>query len=628
MPEEIDHIAELEKRLYARDPDAVPKRKFGILRPLKNTVDSSWGQDDLPEDKTIRSTRVSPYKRLFIASFIFFLVGLAIALFSIYRGAITLSSKNVELLVLSNSFVGGGESLPIQIDISNKNSTDLTNATLTLSYPRGASTLPGEMERVKKEVGTIGTGKTKTESFSVVLYGEQGMSRDITATLEYKLAGSNAVFVKEKVVSIMINTSPVTLTVDAPTTSASGQPFTINIRTIFTGDATLDNTIARIEYPNGFSFLGATPEAVVGNNTWDLKDMVKGTERVISIRGKLTGEEQDEKTFRVYIGQRTSEADARIAVSYNSTLHSVVIAQPFLNASIAVGGENTDIVALPSGSGISGKVIWANNTPIDITRPSLTLEILSEDIDGETVVAPGGYYDALTRSIIWDMDTLPALATLVSGDKGELPFSFSLKSGALSSKEVNMSLSVKGVLPQRDFFEDAIANIDQKTIRFASRLQFSAQAIYSIGPIKNTGPFPPKVDKETSFTILWTMRPAENTLTNAVATAVLPVGVVWSGVVSPQSETVNYVPETRTVQWNIGGVGKATNSSQTRSVAFQVKVKPSKTQVDSDLVLLGETTISATDAVANVPLSITRTEVTDRLSTDPVYSPGKEKVLP
>lgn len=628
MPEEIDHIAELEKRLYARDPDSVPQRKYGILRPLKSRVDSSWGQDQLPEDKTIRRTRVSPYKRLFVGSLIFFLIGLGVALFSIYRGAVTLSSKNVELSLLGNSFVGGGESLPIQVDIANKNASDLTEAVLTLSYPRGASTLPGEMERIRKEIGVISSGKTKTESFSVVLYGEQGMSRDVTATLEYKLAGSNATFVKEKNVSVMINASPVTLTIDAPTASASGQPFTITIRTVFTGDTTLDNTITRIEYPNGFSFISASPEPSVGNNTWDVKDMVKGTERVISIKGKLTGEEQDEKAFRVYVGQRTSETDPRISVSYNSVLHSVVIAQPFLSALISVAGDANDVVALPNGSSISGNVSWINNTSLDITQPTFTLELLSELVDPASVNAPQGFYDPLSRSIVWDLESDPSIATLSPGSKGVFPFSFSLKPDAPSTKEVGLSLSVKGTFPQRDFFEDAIANIDQKIVRFASRLQFSSQALYSIGPIKNTGPFPLRADKETTFSILWTMRPVENALTKATATAVLPPGVVWAGVISPQSEAVTYAPETRTVVWNVGSLGKATSIPQARSVAFQVKVKPTKAQIDSDVILLGETKIDAVDTVANVPLSITRTEVTNRLSTDPVYSPGKEKVLP
>jgi hypothetical protein len=64
------------------------------------------------------------------------------------------------------------------------------------------------------------------------------------------------------------------------------------------------------------------------------------------------------------------------------------------------------------------------------------------------------------------------------------------------------------------------------------------------------------------------------------------------------------------------------------TVSFQVKVKPTKDQVGSALSLLGQTLVTATDAVANVPISVSRPAVSTQLLTDPDYTPGKEKVVP
>ena len=191
-----------------------------------------------------------------------------------------------------------------------------------------------------------------------------------------------------------------------------------------------------------------------------------------------------------------------------------------------------------------------------------------------------------------------------------------------------MALSVAGTFPDRDFFQDTISNIDQKIVRFASMIQFDSQALYSSGPIKNTGPFPPKVDKETTYTISWTMKPVEHTLSSAVAKAVLPVGVVWTGTTSPSSEVLSYDEQTRTVTWTIGSVAKAGPLTQNRIASFQVKNKPVKAQVGGEIDLLGETSITAVDDAAAAALSITRPGLTTRLSTDPAYSVGKEKVLP
>lgn len=124
------------------------------------------------------------------------------------------------------------------------------------------------------------------------------------------------------------------------------------------------------------------------------------------------------------------------------------------------------------------------------------------------------------------------------------------------------------------------------------------------------------------------MRPVENPLTKATATAVIPLGAIWTGVTYPSSESLSYDPTSRTVTWNIGAVPKSSSSALSRTASFQVKVSPTKGQIDTELNLLGETTISAVDEVAGTPLSITRPAVTTRLSTDPAYSVGKEKVLP
>jgi hypothetical protein len=629
MADEIDHIDELQKRLYARDPDSVPKRKFGILRPLKHNVTSSWGETEIVKEKTIHHTNVTGYKRFFMFSLIFFVLALGAAFFSFYRGAMTLSSKNVDLAILGSSFVGGGEELSIQVELTNRNSADLIDAELVLDYPKGATDQAGsDIVHLKKTLGTIPSGKTKSEEFTVVLYGEEGTAREIKATLNYKLEGSSAIFQKEKTFSVMVSSSPLALTVDGPAAVGTNQPFTLIVRNSFSGDKTLDNALVRVEYPNGFIFQSAIPAPVVGNNIWKIGDLAKGSEQIISIKGKLVGEEQDEKSFRVYVGAPESETDSRIAVVYNSTLHTLVIAQPFLSATVDVNGQRDAIAALPIGSTVRGTINWVNNSPIAITDAAFTLSLDGQSIDTASVVAVDGYHDPLGNTLLWNSQSNNMLARIEPGQRGQLSFTFNTKNLPSSSSDINLGLSVRGIFPDRDFAENSITNIDEKTIRFASRLQFASQALYSIGPIKNRGPFPPKVNQETTYTVTWTIKPTDNPLTNATATAVLPPGVVWLGVVIPQAEQVSYNTESRVVTWNIGTLPKATTTSLSKSVSFQLSVRPISSQVATELQLLGVTTVSATDAVAKVPVTLDRQPLTTRLDTDPIYTAGKERVVP
>ncbi len=628
--EEIDHIAELQQRLYTRDPENVPKRKFGILRPVKQNTQSTWGQSELPKEETVHHVSAAGYKRFFLFAVLFFIFALGAALFSFYRGAVTLSSKNVDLAILGNSFIGGGEELPIQVEITNKNAAALENAVLVINYPKGATDETGtDVVRIERPMGTIGSGKTKSEEFIAILYGEQGISREIKAVLTYQLAGSSASFQKENTFSVMVSSSPVGLTVDVPTAVVSNQPFTLNIKNTFSGDKLLNNVITRVEYPNGFIFGSATPAPISGNNVWNLGDLEKGDERTIAIQGKLIGEQNDEKAFRIYVGTPESETSNRIAVSYNSVLSTLTIAQPFIAGVISVGGKVDDVVALGIGENVSGSINWVNNSGQTITNPTFTLALGGTTIDTASIVAADSYFDPLERTIIWTTDSNPGLTSIAPGQKGVLPFAFNVAPGSGSaSRDITLGLSIKGNFPEQGNVEQVINTIDQKTIRFASNLQFAAQGLYSIGPIKNTGPYPPKADAETTYSINWTILPTDNALTNITATATLAPGVNWAGIIVPSSENVTYNADSRTITWMIGAMPKMTSTPKNRTVSFQVKAKPTKSQAGNSLVLMGETTITATDTVANVQIQTTRSTITTKFDSDPAYTEGKDRVLP
>jgi hypothetical protein len=176
------------------------------------------------------------------------------------------------------------------------------------------------------------------------------------------------------------------LTVDAPSSIVSNQPFTVTIHNTFSGDKLLPNVITRVEYPNGFVFQSATPAPTSGNNVWSLGDLENGAERTIAIQGRLVGEEQDEKAFRVYVGTPESDTSSKIAVTYSSVLATTVIAQPFIAGQIEVNGDTSgDVVSVPIGKPISGTVSWKNNSPLTITNPVFSLAFAGSAVDPDSI---------------------------------------------------------------------------------------------------------------------------------------------------------------------------------------------------------------------------------------------------
>jgi hypothetical protein len=626
MEEEPDHIGELEKRLYARDPELVPQRRFGILRPERQNVTSVWGQTTVTQEKPVRKSTVTPYRRFFIFSLIFFLLALGVAVYSIYRGSLTLSSNNVNVSILGNAFVAAGDTLPIQVEVANSNSAALLNAQINLSYPKGVSDGSNDnTAQIMQNLGTIAAGQSKSQAFSVVLYGQQGSTQTITATLSYQLKNSTAIFQKNQTFSVLISSSPLTLTVTSPTSTAANQTFELTIHNVFNSNTPLQDVIERVDYPTGFVFSSATPAPIGGNDVWSLGNLQSGSDTDIVIQGKLTGQENEQKSFRIYVGTPADTTDTAITTVYNSALQTITLTNPFIDAQINANDISTDIIPVPVGDPVNGTVSWVNNSGATVTDPTFTLQLNGTSYDPTTVSVPGGYYDDTSNTITWTGDSDPDISSIAAGQTGQLSFSFSPKTGDTS--DIGMDLSVQGTLPDSNNQQQSVSDIDVKTIRFSGHLQFASQALYSVGPFKNTGPFPPEQGKTTTYTITWTALPSENPLTNVAASAILPEGVTWLGNISPSSQPVTYDPGTKTVTWSVGVLPSAATSSQSQSVSFQVSVKPPSDAVGTPLSLLGETTVVGTDATANVPLTVTRPALTSELPTDPAYSSGDDLVV-
>lgn len=629
MANEIDHIAELEKKLYARDPESIPKRKFGILRPLKDKTVSTWGQTTLPpRERSVQS--VKGYKRFFFLAFVFFLIAVGFAAFSYFRGAQTLSSKNVSVEILGSSFTGGGDAFPLQITIGNKNSADLAEAMLVITYPKGATdTSGGDLARIEKPIGIVGSGKTTSEAFSVVLYGEQGSTRTISAVLSYKLTGSSATFEKSATFPVVIRSSPVSLVADMPSAVVANQPFTLSIRTAFSGDTTLNNAVLRVEYPSGFVFSDAERPPTYRNNVWLLGDLQRGATHTITIHGKITGQLTDEKAFRIYVGTPEGDISSSLAVTYNSTLATLTITEPFITTKLLVNGQSDDTIVLPVGTTIQGIVSWQNTSPLRIASTVFSLALSGESIDMESVRATNGYVDPETKTLSWNGSSERSIATLEPQTDGELSFSFATKQEGITLRDIVLALSVTGAFPDRDNVAQSITNASTAIIKFAAPLKFASDALYSIGPIKNVGPYPPKANTETTYTVTWTLTPTTDPFTQLVASALLPIEVVWGGVIIPQGELIAYNPGSRLITWTVDALPQATPGTQKiRTVSFQVKAKPTKAQLGNQLVLLGETTVTGTDMVTGTMTTVKAGELTTRLEKDPLYTRGAEVVVP
>ncbi len=625
---EPHNIDDVSNRLYSRDQAGRRPDRIDGLSRVRASAATVWKELPKPPKNPFTELPTSSFKKFFRWSLGFLGFALVFAAVMFFTGGNTVSNNAIEINVLGNSFASGGEELPLQIEVSNKNAGSLELVDLFVEYDKG-SDASGGAGRVRDlySLGTIDAGRTVMKRIFVTVYGEQGSSKDISVRLQYRLRGSSAIFVKTTVFTVTISSAPVTLSVEAPENITPNQDMRMTVRVKSNTQKVLSGILLRADYPTGFKFDSADPKPTSLNNLWDIGDLAPGAERTIVISGSVHGADGEERAFHVYTGAKSASDATKIGVTYNSYLASVALVKPFLAAHILINGS--DELTVPIGGGQTNvNVTYANNLPTPVTNAEVRLELSGNALDPASVTAPDGFYNSSNKTVIWNATTDPRLGTIEPGGQGVLQLSFRTKplvsGGTLTAApSVKLSVSIKGKQPDQGGAVAEVTNFEERTAVVSSDLGFSASAAHFSGPFTNTGPVPPKADQPTTYTVTWAVTNSANALSNGLATAALPTYMEWIGTVSPGGSPVAYDDTTRTVRWNIGQVPAGAGlSGPSKSVSFQVRLNASTSQIGTTPALILGTSVTTRDTFTGQTLTASRGAVTTLLQNDPGFPPG------
>ena len=156
----------------------------------------------------------------------------------------------------------------------------------------------------------------------------------------------------------------------------------------------------------------------------------------------------------------------------------------------------------------------------------------------------------------------------------------------------------------------------------------AAKALYYSGPFENTGPIPPKAEKETTYTVVWSLSNTSNNVSKAQVKATLPPWVRFVGAVSPLNENVLYNITTKEITWNVGSIPRGTSITQTgREVSFQIAFIPSLSQVDTTPTVINDAVLTGHDDFANVEVRVNKASLNTRISGDPTFPSSGARVV-
>lgn len=636
MPEESS-IEELRKKLYARAGGPKPRERRK-LREEAFDVPQAW-QPDAQEkptppqtlDPTIhlaqerrRSNRT--VRTIFIVSGLFFVASTAVAAWLFLSGKSLISNDNIDINISGPVSIAGGEELNLQVEIVNRNPVPLILSDLIVEYPDGTRD-PNDpsvpLPRTRETIGTIAPGERVVKTIRGTLFGVEGIEQKVHLALEYQIEDSNALFKKDHDYSVLLSSAPVAIKVDALKEISPGQEITLTAHIISNSSKALNNTIVSVDYPFGFTPTMTDPKPAYGSNVWDIGDLMPGSERVITIKGTIVGQNTEERVFRIQAGSNTEAKPDTIAVMFQRTEVPVMLQRPFVNLAFEINGsEISNAVTVKRGQRVSGTVRWTNTLPSEINDLEVDLVLAGPTLDQRSVDAGKGFYRSSDNTIIWSSETNNELALIKPGESGILSFVFGSNEFALGSAIRNPTITMTAHVKGRRLGETGVPETLESqavgVVKLKAEPSIASRVLYYSGPFQNAGPVPPRVDSETTYTVVMSVANDINDLRNVTVVSHLPSYMRWLGIVSPQNADLTYNAAKGDLVWNIGTLPAGTGyNTQPMQVAFQVAFTPSLSQVATTPELLSQQTLSGVDQFTGNMIETSNRSLTTDLPTDP-----------
>lgn len=623
----------LRKGLYSRNvPDTGPVRHS--IHGEQVRVPESWDVPSAEPLPVITPERRYAYKLTFLFSALFLVIACAVAAFTFFGGGNFVSVDNVDIQISGPATIGGGEPLSLDVAVQNNNKTDIQLVDLIAEYPQGTKDPANpskDLSRVRTTLGDISSRSVAQQSLSSLMFGQQGDVRDIKFTAEYRTADSNAIFFKEKVYHVTISSSPVLVSLDALDTALPGEPLDVTITVASNTTAPVKNLLVTLNYPFGFSVVSSDPKATYSDNIWNIGDLAPGAKRSIKLRASVSGQDTEQRTIHASVGIQSATNEREIATTIIAMDHTFTIEKPFLGLDLTLDGGHADLAA-EAGHPVRADIIWTNNSDAQITNARIVATLGGNVLDRNSVsVEDDGFYDSAANTITWQAGRTAGLDTVAPGGNGRVSFSVSPVRSAPGQSAVNpqitIAVSASGDRVDQTGAPQTITTAVSRAIKLATNLSVSARALYSQGPFKNSGPVPPRVDQETTYTVVWTVTNTSNTITGAKVSATLPPSVSWMSAITPTDADISYDAQTGIVSWNVGEVPRnADIGSGARQAAFQIKLKPSANQAGAAASLMGQTAISGTDVFTGALIQNAAPALSTSITTDLLYKSGDDIV--
>ncbi len=633
-------LEDIEKQLYVVDGKRKMRKRSPATKNQKSpTVPDDWKDED--EDEEVIDGRVVHRESrqgfhislpmLFIGIIVLFIVVAVFILAFLFGGSG--GQTGVALVITSPGEVSRGVPFEISINIDNQSDGILRDATLSANVPSGIVPFGmngGSSSFVNEAVGDIGGGSLAKKLFRFLPTGQEQSVQSISFTLTYLTEGRNRYEVSE-ISDVTIGTPAITIDVEKPSNVLSGSTFELVVRYENVSSFNFPDVVIQANYPSAFRFVSANfpPDSL--NNYWRLGELRAGSRGELIVRGVVDGITASK--FSVSFAVAANFLGAEYPVTTHTA--TVSVAPSPVNLQIAVN-HKLDYVAR-IGDSMDYTVHYQNNSGIALADVVITAS-LAGDLFNMGELSTEGQIDSIANSITWNASNAPFLKLIDVGASGDLRFHINLVDTfpirRLSDK--NFVVRVKAHLdsPSTPFYLQATRTASDASLdtKVGGVVFLDTQAFYrdASSGIANQGPFPPKANIPTEYTVHWIITNYATDIKNVKVTAALEPGVEWTGIVKSNVSSVPLVNSgTREITWIIDTIPatKGVIGAPVEAI-FQVRGTPSITDIGGVQRLTKESRLTAIDDFVGLTLESSDIGITTDLPDDKTVGYGNGEVTP
>ncbi len=623
-----DHKSRIERVQQKLDSQNFhPIHEEFVLHEKEYNLKPDWQENPGPDYKPGIIEKIGLFRIFLGAAFVFFLGSLAYAGFIFTRDNQPTRGDDVTITVVGPVSVGGGEKLSVDVLIQNNNVVPVELADLVVDFPEGTKSsddLATDIRHTREDLGTIESGAVIRRTINAALFGEENSTKTITVGTDYRVQGSTAIFEKRKSFDIVLNASPIRLTVEALREISAGQALELKVKIVSNSSKRLENVMLTASYPFGFMFQDSNIKPSFDKNVWLFAGLNPKEEQTIVIRGIIEGQNSEDRFFRFNSGIAKENSASELGVIFNSTTHLTTIQKSFIDLALVVNGTEGENLYMTSEDGANGELVFSNNTNDMIRDVRIDMEILGSAIDKKSVTVEKGFYNSGTNMISWSSETDSEFQVMNPRDTLRVQFRFNslnFSSGAYNTRnpEIKLRAGVTGKRVSGNNVQEEIETIASANIRIQSDVPILAYTAHADGVFTNSGPIPPRVEQETTYTIAYQVSNNSNELRNAKIEGVLPSYVSWNNLVQPESEIVTFDYQTRKFTWNIGTITPGAGFGQkAETLSFKVTLLPSASQIGSAPDLVRNSVFTATDLFTNTTITKAVPPITTKIYNQPI----------